>query len=204
MRYPPTPTEMALADATITIGGETVPLTDLVHSMPIINHDGGWSDPDVPAVRVFRKNRGPWLQEAAADGEDAKRRSRQIDNLIALAGGTLAWVDCTICGDRHRSRCFQAITRRLVAESHCHTCDYWLQQIATEPDRRLVINGTHYRLGDRTGPASCKGFGGRVHRIRYLDGGRTITTDDLWFQGEIPAPFREQLPDTAEFVRADG
>jgi len=42
------------------------------------------------------------------------------------------------------------------------------------------------------------GCAGRRFWIRFFDG-RTITTNNLWCQGEIPEEFREELPDNAEF-----
>lgn len=80
--------------------------------------------------------------------------------------------------------------------------DYWESQIASEPERRVVVNGVHYRLGkngDRRG--EYNGFGGRRFDIEYLEDGRVITTYDLWYQGQIPPKFREQLPDNARWAK---
>ena len=45
-----------------------------------------------------------------------------------------------------------------------------------------------------------RGMGGQEFRIRFQDG-RIVTTRNLWSIGEIPAEYREALPDNAEFIR---
>ena len=42
------------------------------------------------------------------------------------------------------------------------------------------------------------GFGGGCFWIRFKDG-KTLTTNNLWYNGEVPSEFRSELPDTAEF-----
>jgi hypothetical protein len=78
--------------------------------------------------------------------------------------------------------------------------EYWESQIANEPDRRVVIGNTHYRLGkngSRRGPYN--GFGGRRFDIEFFDG-RVVTTYDLWHQGVVPPSFRDRLPDNARWA----
>jgi hypothetical protein len=43
-------------------------------------------------------------------------------------------------------------------------------------------------------------MGGARSTIRFRDG-RSVVTHNLWCQGEVPAHFREALPDNAEFIR---
>lgn len=62
-------------------------------------------------------------------------------------------------------------------------------------DERLVIaNGCAYSIGSSSDDP--KGFGGQPWLIRFHDG-RTVTTVSLWCLGDIPAEWREQLPDNA-------
>lgn len=91
----------------------------------------------------------------------------------------------------------------------CGACFNWecWNQIAerdrgVDAARAVVVNGTHYYLGDENerGPSRFRGFGGNRFVIRFLDG-RTVTSTNLWHQGEVPQEFAEQLPDNAEFVR---
>lgn len=69
---------------------------------------------------------------------------------------------------------------------------------ATDPNtrrREVIVAGHHYMVGKGGGG----GFGGRRFEIRFHDG-RTVVTNDLWYQGRIPPAWQEQLPDNAEFV----
>ena len=68
-----------------------------------------------------------------------------------------------------------------------------------------MINGQHYRIGANNGRSTTRrpafrGFGGREFEIEYLDGGRRITVNDLWYQGPIPPAHRDRFPDNARFV----
>jgi hypothetical protein len=76
---------------------------------------------------------------------------------------------------------------------------YWEREIAHEPDRRVVIEGVHYRLGTATKPSSHNGMSGRQYDIEFFDG-RRVTTCDLWYQGPIPPKFRDALPDNAKLA----
>lgn len=80
--------------------------------------------------------------------------------------------------------------------------EYWGQQIE-DRENALVINGVHYRIGDRSGiPGPFKGFGGRKFAFRWKGDDEVIEVDDLWYQGPIPPKFRElaEFQDNAEWV----
>lgn len=78
---------------------------------------------------------------------------------------------------------------------------YWESQIASDPDRRVVVDGVHYRLGKNGGePSPHNGMGGARYVVEFFDG-RRVVTHDLWYQGPIPPKFRDHLPDNARFVR---
>lgn len=62
-------------------------------------------------------------------------------------------------------------------------------------DRVARVGGTHYVLGNGTGP--FRGMAGRPVGVRFHDGTEVVCTD-LWFQGPIPAELRPLLPDNAE------
>jgi hypothetical protein len=69
-----------------------------------------------------------------------------------------------------------------------------------DPQRRVVVDGTHYYLGDdRKQPGEFKGFAGRRWEIEFFDG-RRIGTNDLWYQGVVPPKWRERYPDNARFA----
>jgi hypothetical protein len=88
----------------------------------------------------------------------------------------------------------------------CFTCKFWLDLVALGADGRSVIcGGVHQRLGTQGArvPAECRGHGGSKALVHFLDG-RVVETIDLWYQGEIPARFRDRLVDNVarvEWVR---
>jgi hypothetical protein len=77
--------------------------------------------------------------------------------------------------------------------------DIWLQPADCASDRRVVVNGEHFTLGDDEPGGRFKGHGGRRFDIEFFDG-RRVTTRDLWHQGVIPPKHRERYPDNARFV----
>jgi hypothetical protein len=89
-----------------------------------------------------------------------------------------------------------------VSRSYHSSEDYWERQITDQPERRVVVGGVHYRLGQHGArPSDHNGFGGKRWDIEFTDG-RKVTTHDLWYQGLIPPKFRDRLPDNARFVEA--
>ena len=92
------------------------------------------------------------------------------------------YVGCVICG----SKCFN---------------EYYWRKVVSEKDRYIIIGGKCYcDAGEREQPYDtwCLGHGGRRFWIRFQDG-RTITTNNLWCQGDVPEKYRAELPDNAEF-----
>lgn len=77
-------------------------------------------------------------------------------------------------------------------EVTCKTCGYWLEQISNRRGA-FVIDGDHYRAG------GGGGFGGRDFKIELFDG--TEYKGNLWHQGDVPAQFASQLPNTGKFVK---
>ena len=78
---------------------------------------------------------------------------------------------------------------------------FWAEQMAKR-DNAVVIGHTHYRIKPDTSvrDRDIAGFGGALHRIRFLADGREVETRNLWYQGVIPPSWRDRLPDDAEFV----
>lgn len=90
----------------------------------------------------------------------------------------------------------QELTRRENS-----TRDFWQRIVNRAADpRSFVANGHSYWIGESTDYP--KGFGGRRWRITFLDG-RIVECDSLWHQGEIPAEWRERLPDNAALRNLD-
>lgn len=101
---------------------------------------------------------------------------------------------CSHCGSIEQPERWTCAAE-LVEKQLCLTCLFW-QDVTNQPER-VVIDGQCYAIG----PAgmSHKGFGGFVWTIRFLNG-EIVTTDNLWHRGQVPAVWRVELPDNAEFV----
>lgn len=105
-------------------------------------------------------------------------------------------------------------TKPCCANSDCFTCKFWEEKVrwaetgdmmpatgryAAAPVAR--VNGWHYIVKpfNTTSPPQFLGFSGAVFTFRFADG-RQITSNDVMCQGEIPAQFRDRLPDNAVIV----
>lgn len=105
---------------------------------------------------------------------------------------------CRECGEPERPSAWSD-GAQLARAQLCRRCHYWHEAIALAADPRSVrVRGVHWFIGaeDERG---TRGFGGRRFRVRFLDG-REALTSNLWHQGEIPARFRDRLPDNAAEV----
>lgn len=79
----------------------------------------------------------------------------------------------------------------------CKECWYWLAQIYYKPEDRAVYDGQHYRIKPDlpTGyPKTLAGHSGARFVLNFTNGSVRYT-ENLWHQGEIPARFRDRLPD---------
>lgn len=104
---------------------------------------------------------------------------------------------CVICGKEIEKSQYSG---DVICSSICFHKNFW-KKIISEKDEYIIVNGHCYcDGGDRPNymKASYLGHAGRRFWIRFFDG-RTITTNNLWYNGEIPEEFRSELPDTAEF-----
>lgn len=112
---------------------------------------------------------------------------------------------CRECDERYDPNRLQArIERVLVHNQLCHKCQHWTEIWMERNDpRRAFIEGMSHTIGDEDAePRSglMRGCGGSRFVIAFFDG-RKVETTNLWNQGEIPAHFRERLPDNASFVQ---
>ncbi|WP_327335869.1 hypothetical protein OG384_04345 [Streptomyces sp. NBC_01324] len=96
----------------------------------------------------------------------------------------------------------------------CFTCEFWEEKVRRAENGDTVpalgrdaaapvarVNGWHYIVKpfDATTPKQYLGLGGTVLTFRFTDG-RQLTSNDVMCQGEIPAHFRDRLPDNAVIV----
>lgn len=104
---------------------------------------------------------------------------------------------CEICGKEIEKSQYSGC---VICSGKCFHTKYW-RDIIAEKEKHIIINGRCYcDAGNIEHPSNYTflGCSGRRFWIRFEDG-HTITTNNLWVQGEIPEEFRDQLPDTAEF-----
>jgi hypothetical protein len=82
--------------------------------------------------------------------------------------------------------------------------EFWKEKIteyADDPQGYLIVNSKMYRIGSPAREGSMRGFGGRMIKFTRLSHpGYEVATRNLWFNGRIPAKFRDQLPDNATFL----
>lgn len=106
-------------------------------------------------------------------------------------------MECVICGKQIERSSY---SNKPLCSSECFHIDFWNEMIK-EKDEHIIINGECYCDAGEVKNSSQYAFlghSGRRFWIRFLDG-RTITTNNLWYNGKIPDEFRDQLPDNAEF-----
>lgn len=130
--------------------------------------------------------------------------TNENDNIVHTSQANTHYT-CSECGHHPVKTHFCEPTRsRMITKQVCFTCDFWLniidnQDLTTE--NRFVIGNHHYVvLPNALHPMASKGFGGRRFEIK-TDDGRTIITNNLWHQGEVPERFRDRLPNNAVFVK---
>lgn len=114
--------------------------------------------------------------------------------------GVIAY-QCTRCQKSvaFAPRAGSSIHQAMGNNQTCFDCQFWIEKIGIK-DRSNVVraDGGHYIIGDES--ETIKGFGGHEFIIQFNDG-RRVTTTNLWFQGEIPPGFKEELPDNAVFLK---
>lgn len=76
--------------------------------------------------------------------------------------------------------------------------DFW-NSIASR-NKPIIIKGRAYFIDpDESDAPQYRGMNGAKFTIRFFDG-TTVTTRNLWHNGDVPKEFRHRLPDTAEFI----
>jgi hypothetical protein len=91
-----------------------------------------------------------------------------------------------------------------VSTSYSQDESRWEKTIADGDLPAVVIDNHTYTIHPDLprGRSVGAGYGGRLFRIRFLDG-RIVETRNLWSGATIPPKFRTQIPDTAEFLPTD-
>lgn len=109
---------------------------------------------------------------------------------------------CKDCGEHQTGSWTDG--EELQTAQQCRTCHFWTGYVDGARRKDIArIDGKHYVVGPKlpsSARSSDKGHAGRRFVIRFFDERGEITTDNLWYQGEIPERFRDKLPDNAEFL----
>lgn len=85
----------------------------------------------------------------------------------------------------------------------CFTCHFWLEDVRATAERNIVFAGHCYTIGDEPRPGQSPrqlGFGGACWHIVYTDG-RTVSTRNLWYRGEVPGYLRTLFPDNVQSLK---
>jgi hypothetical protein len=113
---------------------------------------------------------------------------------------------CVQCGEEARNTYCEPHRTDMLERRLCWGCNYWRDFVEKESARKAsmtIIEGHVYGPGNRTSGA-FRGMAGRRFDIEYIASsiyaGQRCTTFDLWSGATIPAPLREQFPDTARFL----
>lgn len=104
---------------------------------------------------------------------------------------------CEICGKEIEKSVYHG---NVICSDKCFGKLFW-QKIIAEKDKHIIIDGKCYcdeGMVKNPSPYAFLGHSGRCFWIKFKNG-KTLTTNNLWYQGEIPDEFRKELPDTAEF-----
>lgn len=108
---------------------------------------------------------------------------------------------CKKCGETiDTTESISSASKEMDVKQLCFHCNYWADIIAGDSNEYIntfvVANGRHYVIGDENNNDYFRGFGGSKFTIKFFDG-RIVKTSNLWYQGEIPERFRDELPDNA-------
>ena len=111
---------------------------------------------------------------------------------------------CNICNERDDIGIYNKDSPifKIMHERHvCYRCAYWIDKILNRPIRSEVIGGVMYIANPFVHRPLhvIKGSFGQEYYIRKFDKS-LLRVNNLWNLGEIPEVFRDELPDTANFL----
>lgn len=106
---------------------------------------------------------------------------------------------CSVCGKKIKESKY---SNAKLCSSECFSINFW-REIIAEKDKHIIIDGRCYIDGGEVKDIDHHlflGFSGHRFWIRFFDGNE-ITTNNLWFQGDVPDKFKNELPDNAKFYQ---
>lgn len=149
---------------------------------------------------VGEDRRYGWGVHRYSAGGSSHRSAKTEADAQAIFDAMAVNGTCGECGDVLNIEYCEPYKSQIVAGKRCMSCLFWLDYAAKVNDPSSVrVGGRHYWITPDAPRASFQGHGGAEFVIRFVDG-REVVTRNLWAQSEIPAHFRERIPDNAEFV----
>ncbi|MGI5927771.1 MAG: hypothetical protein ACOX8A_11450 [Thermacetogeniaceae bacterium] len=103
---------------------------------------------------------------------------------------------CEFCGKLFDEPRYYKPYNKLCS-SECFHEKFWVD-VLKDKDKHIIVDGNVYSIGGDTA-SGIKGFGGALFRIKK-NNGDYIETDNLWYLGEVPEKYKNQLPDNAVFI----
>jgi hypothetical protein len=118
--------------------------------------------------------------------------------------------NCAHCNVEHKPVCnTDEYNKFLFTNKWCQNCAFWLRKqnmYGTGFDKHFVVDNTMYLAHNSKSPSeggpTMRGHGGR-ETIVLFSNNTTITTTNLWCQGEIPEDMKSLFPVNAKFVYVD-
>ena len=118
----------------------------------------------------------------------------------------IAYIICEKCGKKIRADCYNkssGIYNRMLSESICYDCAYWLEMTDNMPETYEIVNGICYDFQPYCNKIKAKtanlGHNGKIFYILKNDGS-VLMSNDVWNKGEVPAQYKDKLKDTAIFI----
>jgi len=74
----------------------------------------------------------------------------------------------------------------------CFECSFWERRI--EMPESIIIGGKFFIIEPEIEVT------GSEMMIRLMKDGRVVSVENAWYMGEVPARFRDLLPDNAELL----
>lgn len=114
---------------------------------------------------------------------------------------------CRECGNPEPSEYIDSTQKQIQERGLCFRCNFWTNMVAGLGPHSVIVEGRSYEIAPDRPDILARGgqglgHGGAAFEIAFNDG-RTVVSRNLWAQGEIPAHFRERMPDNARFVRRE-
>lgn len=114
--------------------------------------------------------------------------------------------NCKLCGNQENPDDFcnenNRVVETMLKQHVCFNCAFWMNIINSQaPPGQIIIGHTYYIAHPyvKRPLNRIKGNNGKEMYIRIFNG-ELIKSNNVWCKGEIPEQFREQLPDTANFL----